>query len=112
MNACDFFVLPSLSEGVSFVAKEAAACQLPVVASDIGAIPELVVDNKTGLLVKPENSASLVEAISLLIEKPQLRKEMGLEARRLVEKKFSWPVQAKLVASFYKEAIDMHKTLF
>ncbi len=63
MNACDIFCLPSRNEGCPNVVLEAMACGVPIVATNVGGIPELVNDSKLGILVAPENSRSLADAL-------------------------------------------------
>lgn len=68
MNSCDLFCLPSLNEGCPNVILEALACGKPVVASNVGGIPELVPDNEHGILVPPANSAELAKAIEAALK--------------------------------------------
>jgi len=82
----DVFVLPSFSEGLSNVIMEAMACGLPVIATDVGGNPELVKQGKGGFLVHPKNFTDLSNAISELIEKPELRKKMSDFNRNYVKR--------------------------
>ncbi|MDP3283756.1 MAG: glycosyltransferase, partial [Desulfobacterales bacterium] len=68
---------PSLNEGMGRVLVEAMALGKPIVASDVGGIPDLVVHGKNGYLVPPGDSLSLAAAISDLIENPEKRRKMG-----------------------------------
>lgn len=77
------FVLPSLSEGYGRVLVEALSFGLPVVASNVGAIPELVESNVNAILVEPKNPKALAEAIKKLVENPAQMDEMsGLNFQR------------------------------
>lgn len=67
MQQADLFVLPSRQEAFGIVLLEAGLGHLPIIASCVGGIPEVVVDGETGVLVEPENSAALAEAIVMLI---------------------------------------------
>lgn len=80
MPAADVFVLPSLSEGRPSVIMEAMASGKPVIATNVGGIPELVND-QTGILVNPEDPVGLAEAINKLLEDKELREKMGENAR-------------------------------
>jgi glycosyltransferase involved in cell wall biosynthesis len=73
----DVFVLSSLWEGMPGVIMEAMASKLPVVATDVGGIPELVVDNETGLLVTPGNPEQLALALKKMIDDKKLRTLFG-----------------------------------
>ncbi len=89
MKSFDIFALPSLSEGLSSAILEAMACSLPIVASNVGGIPELVQDGKNGLLVAPADPAALAEAIQKLGENPESRLQMGQINRRQVEEHYT-----------------------
>ena len=67
LNAADIFVLASLWEGFGVAVAEAMACGLPVVATSVGGIPEVVEDGKTGFLVEPKNSELLAEKIEYIL---------------------------------------------
>lgn len=73
----DIFVLPSLWEGFGIVLLEAMHFKLPIIASNVAAIPELVKDGFNGLLVPPGDPESLSMAVKKLIDNPEIRKEMG-----------------------------------
>jgi len=85
----DLFVLPSLSEGLSSAIMEAMASSLPVIASKVGGIPELVQNGDNGLLVPPADPESLARAIIQLVENPEALRQMGIRGRELVEQKFT-----------------------
>ena len=80
-SALDVFVLPSYREGFSRAGMEAAACGLPMVLSDIRGCREVGTHEKHVLLVPPEDSTSLAEAVDRLLENPDLRRRLGSEAR-------------------------------
>ena len=85
-RAADLFVMPSRSEAFGVVFQEAAAAGLPVVATRINAVPEIVDDAKTGLLVSPLDPKALVTAMSTLIDSVDLRQAMGRAARARISK--------------------------
>jgi glycosyltransferase involved in cell wall biosynthesis len=76
-NACDIFVLPSLKEGLGLSSGEALACKKPVVASNTGGIPDIVIHEKTGLLVEPANVGQLRDAINRFLSSEQLCQELA-----------------------------------
>jgi glycosyltransferase involved in cell wall biosynthesis len=76
----DLFVMPARHEAFGLVYQEAAAAGLPVVATRINAVPELVEDGRTGILVPPGDSAALVRAMQALVDSAELRRRMGAAA--------------------------------
>ncbi|MBI4640709.1 MAG: glycosyltransferase family 4 protein [Candidatus Tectomicrobia bacterium] len=87
----DLFVLPSLSEGIPVALMEAMASGLPVIATNITGIPELVTHGEDGLLVEPRNAVGLAHSIEYLLESVdvELRCAMGKRARQKVERSFN-----------------------
>jgi len=83
MSVFDLFVLPSLNEGMGRVLVEAMALGKPIVASDVGGIPDLVVHGKNGCLVPPGDAQSLSAAIRDLLENPEKRKRMGENGKKI-----------------------------
>lgn len=81
MRNFSIFVLPSLSEATPVTVLEAMATSLPVVASRVGGVPQLVLDWQTGLLVEPSNLDALANAIATYITSPQLRAQHGAAGR-------------------------------
>ena len=86
MKQFDVFCLPSLSEGLSSAILAAMATRLPVVATNVGGIPELVVDGETGFLVPAHEPKPLSDALSKLLGCVELRRQMGDRGRKQVEK--------------------------
>jgi glycosyltransferase involved in cell wall biosynthesis len=91
LAAASVFVLSSDSEGMPMSVLEAMAAALPVVASAVGGIPELVVDGETGLLVQPRDPAGMAAALRRLLDDPDLRQRLGEAARRRAEERFDLP---------------------
>jgi len=105
MQIAEVFVLPSLWEGFGLVLLEAMAAHLPVVAFDTSAIPEIVVDGKTGLLVPPRESQALAEGILRLLKDPGLAHEMGQAGRRRVETRFTVDQMVTQTMRVYQELL-------
>ena len=87
LNSADIAIFPSLMEATSVAALEAMACGVPVVASDVGGLPELV-DNDVGGLFRPRDSRSLAETVLSLISRNDFH-ELGSRARQRVVEKWS-----------------------
>jgi colanic acid/amylovoran biosynthesis glycosyltransferase len=83
----DVFCLPSFAEGVPVVLMEAMACELPVVATEITGVPELVEDGVSGYLVTPGRADLLADALSRLTA-PELRRRFGAAGRAQVQESF------------------------
>jgi glycosyltransferase involved in cell wall biosynthesis len=80
----DILVLPSLTEGIPLTLLEAMSFGIPVIASDVGGIPEIIEDNKSGLLVKPGSVDDLINKITLLIKEPPLRTKLANGAKERI----------------------------
>jgi glycosyltransferase involved in cell wall biosynthesis len=89
LKAFDIFVLPSRTESSGYVLLEAGLAGLPVVATAVGGIPEIIENNVTGLLVPPENPRALAEAIQKLISDPALCLKLGSSLTSKVLRDFS-----------------------
>jgi spore coat protein SA len=101
----DVFVGPSqIEEGLGLVFLEAAAAGLPVIATRLGGIPEVVQDGETGLLLdKREDVAELAAKIIRLLDDAPLRQHLGQQGRAWVEASFSWEKIAGTLEAFYDE---------
>jgi starch synthase len=87
--AADLFVLPTRQDVFGLVIIEAMAAGLPVIATNINAIPELVINGKTGLVIEPSNRDALAQSLKRLLNDGSLCRQMGGEGRKLAEQKFS-----------------------
>ncbi len=100
----DIFVFPSRDEGMPNAVLEAMASGLPVVATRISGNEELVRHDETGLLVPPEDTAALGQALARLLSRTEDRAAMGEGARRLAETEYSWKSVARRYLDLCKEA--------
>jgi glycosyltransferase involved in cell wall biosynthesis len=89
MNQADILVLPSLSEGFPMVILESMACGLPIIASRVGGIPDILTNEINGYLVEAKDSENLANKIILLLQDDSLRKEISDNNKNEV-KKYSW----------------------
>ncbi|TFH43798.1 MAG: glycosyltransferase family 1 protein [Chrysiogenales bacterium] len=102
-------VLPSLYEGFGFPAAEAMACELPVITTTAGALPEVVGEHmKTGYLVPPRRADAIAEGIDFLLDNPDIRQEMGKAGRKRVLEVFTWENAAKELVAMYEGVINAH----
>ncbi len=103
----DIMVMPSVvEESFGVAALEAAACGLPVIASDTGGIPEAVINGETGYLVPPGNVESLADAILHLAQDKDLRSKMGRAGREFVKNHYLWDNCADKMAQLYDRLIS------
>ncbi|HTR92805.1 MAG TPA: glycogen synthase [Trebonia sp.] len=97
------FACPSVYEPLGIVNLEAMACETAVVASRVGGIPEVVNDGVTGLLVPPDDPASLSDALNTLLRDPDRADAMGRAGRKRAVTEFSWDTVAAQTAALYAE---------
>lgn len=88
VKAFDIFVLPSVKEGFPWAILEAMAAKVPVIATSVGAIPEIIENGKNGIIVEPRDSRQLAEAIKYLFENKRACQEFSLQAHQAVLFKF------------------------
>ncbi len=105
LSLFDIYICSSLSEGLPLSVVEAMAASKPVVATNVGGLPEIVIDNETGYLVEPRNSAALAEKISILLQNKSLREQMGIRGRKITEEKFSLKTMIDNYQNLYKKLI-------
>jgi glycosyltransferase involved in cell wall biosynthesis len=100
------FVCPSLSEPFGIVNLEALSCETPVIGTNVGGIPEVVLDHENGILVPPNDPVKLAEGIQYLLDNSDDRVRYGKEGREWVTKNFSSRVIAEKLFKIYKEMIN------
>jgi len=104
MNSLDVFVLPSLAEGTPNSIVEAMAHGIPVIASEVGGIPDMIGDD-AGIRVVPGDSAALAEAMLRLANDPELRRQMGAAAQERYQKLFSPKAVLPLMLDIYQRVV-------
>ncbi len=90
LSAFDIFVLPSLKEGLPYTLLEAGMSSLPVVASDISGIRDIIDSPHVGILVPPQKLKELSDAVQTLLTKKEVREKLGLALKERVKKAFSF----------------------
>jgi glycosyltransferase involved in cell wall biosynthesis len=98
-------VCPSRREGFGVACLEAMAHARPVVATRVGGLRDLVVDEETGLVVPPADSAALRAALQRLLDDPALRRRLGDAGRERARSRFSWPAATDATLAAYSEAV-------
>ncbi|MHB8773439.1 MAG: glycosyltransferase family 4 protein [Syntrophales bacterium] len=105
LRVTDLFVLPSLQEGMPNALLEAMACGLPVVATRIGGVVDIVADGENGILVEPGNPADMSAAILRLLRDPALTRRISAAARATVERSYSLDSIGKRYLALYRALI-------
>lgn len=105
LQAFDVFAMPSTWEGFGVAAVEAQAMELPVVASGVHGIPDVVAHGETGLLVPPAQPLALADALESLLTDRDRRVEMGRAGRRLVERRYDWRENTARMERIYRELV-------
>jgi glycosyltransferase involved in cell wall biosynthesis len=106
LGASDVFVLSSDYEGNPLAVMEAMAAGLPIVSTRVGGVPELVIDGHDGILVDPADEAGFKDSLQLLLDKPDIRKTMGLSAARTAGAKFDVRLMIQAYEDLYQSLCD------
>ncbi len=106
LGVTDVFVLPSFAEGVPVTLMEPGAAGIPVIATNVGGVTELVIDGETGLVVPPGDAAALADAVARLADDPALRRRLGDAAARKVRADFDSLTEAGRLAGLFAGRLD------
>jgi len=104
-RACDIYLAPTLYENLPIRVLEAMACEAPVIASNVCGIPEIIKSGENGLLIPPRSTEDLASTICHLLGDKNLRHKLGCNARRTVEKKFSWDTNIAHMVRVYESIL-------
>jgi len=108
MKNAQFLIMPSICyENLPMVIIEAYSRGLPVIASNLGAMREIVKNNESGLLFEAGNSKDLLEKVNWMIENPEQCKEMGANAKRIYLEQYTAKINYELLTKIYQEALDL-----
>lgn len=97
----DIFCLPSRSEAMPYSLLEAGSAELPVIATNVGGVPEVIENGLNGILVKPEDSEALFSSLALLAGDENLRKRLGENLKATIKEKFSFEQMAEKTFKLY-----------
>lgn len=101
-SQADLFVLPTYAEALGLVFMEAMAVGLPVIATNLPQIAEVVIDGETGFLIQQGDRSALIETIKYLIENPAHGRDMGIKGRKVVEQKFDAHKNFKVLEGIFR----------
>ena len=103
--AIDIFVLPSLNEGLPMTILEAMAASRPVIATRVGAVPSVIRDGETGLLVDPGDIHGLRSAIARLLSQPDVCRRIGAAGHNWVSRNYTAEAMALKYSQMYDEVL-------
>lgn len=106
MRNTDIFVLPSYGEGMPMTILEAMSYAIPVIATNVGGIPELIKDGETGYIIEQGNLDQLLEKMTKLVEDGIMRLSMGKKGRETIENDFSIIEMANKIGDIYKTLLS------
>ena len=98
-------IVPSRTESLPTTVKEAFYLNVPVVATNVGGIPELISDNDTGLLVPPENPEKIADAVNDLLSNPEKAEKLAINGNNFVKKNMTWDVVLPKFIQFYEDLL-------
>jgi sugar transferase (PEP-CTERM/EpsH1 system associated) len=107
LNLIDIFALSSAWEGFPMTILEAMACGKPAIVTDVGGNREAVIDGETGFIVPPGNPLAMSEAIIELIDKPELRRKMGIKGKERFLKNFTAQVMVQRTEMIYENLLKI-----
>lgn len=102
LKTFDIFLLPSLKEGLPYALLEAGFAELPVIATNVGGITEIIDDMKSGIVIKAKRSKEISEALAFLMEYPEKMKEFGTRLAKTVSENFTLEQMVEKTIAVYK----------
>ena len=106
LNEMDIFVVPSINESFGVAAVEAMACEIPVIASSVGGLKEVIVDKETGYLVPKKDHKEIAKYLKKLILDKNLRTSLGENGRKRVLENYDWNSNVEYMIKIYEEIIN------
>ncbi len=108
LQRLDIYVAVSRFETFGVAIIEASACGVPVIVSDRGGLPEVVVDGETGLIVPGEDVPRTASALIELLHQPEIRNKMGAAGRRFVKATYEWESSVGIMEGVYRKFLEKH----
>lgn len=108
LEAMDLFILPSLTEGTPMALLEAMSAGVPIIASSVGGIPDIVKDGEHGLLIRSGDFAGLSKAVKRLLREPELRNLLACNASSLIERNYGMGQWIQRLDSIYQDLMGRH----
>lgn len=105
-RGADIYLLPSYAEGLPIGLLEAMSYQLSCITTPVGGIPDLIVNDESGLMIEPGNSVSLAAALRKLHAEVRLRKSLGKRARQVIQEGYSWQQRSEEISRLYTNVIN------
>ena len=106
LSEIDIYALISGLDMSPLTLLEAQFMQTPIIATNVGGIPELMIDKKTGFLIEKGSSKELIKKIEEMLNEPKKMEEMGTQGRKFVEENFSWKIITKKFVNNLKKTLD------
>jgi len=103
LKAFDILTLSSITEALPYMLLEAGYASLPVIASNVGGIPEIIENNKTGILVSSRNSEEIKSSIEYLIKNPEKARDFGSSLKEKISKNFTQKIMLEKTFALYKK---------
>jgi len=100
-QAADIFTLPSYTEGLPLAVLEAMSCGIPVIASNVGGIPEIIKNNENGFLIPPKNKKILKNNLIILIDNARLREKFRRNSIEIIKDKFDINKKINILIKLY-----------
>ena len=101
LSGFDIFCMPSRSEAMPYALLEAGLAGLPVIATNVGGIPEIIESGISGILIPTEDSEALFSSLILLSEDAELRKRLGINLKHSIQENFSFEKMVKQTFQLY-----------
>ncbi len=104
LSAFDIFLLPSITEAFPYAILEAGNVGLPVIATSVGGVPEIIDDMQSGILIQSKNAGEVARAISYMIEHPERRTQFGVAIKERIRGRFDLETMIKETLAVYRSS--------